>query len=333
MGHGGGQILRSALGLSSVTGRAIHLTHIRSRRKRPGLLRQHLAGVRAAAALTQAEVYGDELGSSALSFAPQAIRAGTYDFSVGSAGSTLLVLQAILPALLVTPKDFQIHLKGGTHNPSAPPLSFFEGALAPLLRHLGHEVRIHEHRAGFFPAGGGSITVHFRAATEAKPLCLLERGEAKDHRGIALLAKIPPSVGLRETQRLSENLSWPSEWTETREIRSPGPGNVLLAELHFTGLSEVFTAFGRRGKKAEKVADELSQAVRKYLASQAPVGPHLADQLMIPLALGAGGQYLTQELTGHGQSQIEILRLFLGLEVKIQPLGSGVKVTVPPWLR
>lgn len=155
IGEGGGQILRTALGLSMVTGQAFRIEKIRAGREKPGLLRQHLTAVNAAVAISGASVEGNVIGSRELLFLPGSTAAREYAFSIGSAGSMTLVLQTVLPALLTADAPSKLTLEGGTHNPFAPPIDFLEKAFLPLVGRMGPRVSVSLERAGFYPAGAG----------------------------------------------------------------------------------------------------------------------------------------------------------------------------------
>jgi RNA 3'-terminal phosphate cyclase (ATP) len=164
-GEGGGQILRSSLALAIVTGQPVRLSNIRAGRRKPGLMRQHLTAVNAAAAICGATVDGERIGATELTFTPGAVRAGEYQFSIGTAGSTTLVLQTVLLPLLTAGGPSRIVLEGGTHNPFAPPFDFLERAYLPLINRMGPNVRATLERPGFYPAGGGRIAIEIEPAT------------------------------------------------------------------------------------------------------------------------------------------------------------------------
>ena len=324
MGEGGGQILRSSLTLSLITGRPLRIDRIRAGRPRPGLRRQHLAAVTAAAEVGGAEVWGAALGSTRLSFAPGRTRSGDYYFSIGTAGSTTLVVETILPALLTADASSRLTVEGGTHNPQAPPFEFLARSFLPVLRQLGMCAVVELRRPGFFPAGGGLLEVTVEPLRSPKPLDLLERGEIRSCRARALVASLPEKIGQRELRRVHDELGWSKDSLEVIEVRnSRGPGNVLSLEIESDALTEVFTGFGRRGKRAEAVADEVIEEAKAYLASPAPVGPHLADQLLLPMALAGGGRFRTSTLTRHTSTNMEVLRSFLDLEVRASEEDDG----------
>lgn len=323
-GEGGGQILRTALTLSVVTGRPCRLVRIRAGRKNPGLQRQHLTAVRAAAAVGAAEVRGDELASQTLEFHPRGIRPGFHHFDIGTAGSTGLVLQTILPPLLTASGPSEILLEGGTHNPAAPPFEFLAEAFVPLLRRMGPEVDLQLERHGFYPAGGGRLCVTVRPAERLHPLSLRQRGELTRVSARALVARLPRLVAERELRVLGRSLGLAARDLEVREAEgSPGPGNAVTVRVECAELTEVFTRFGQKGVPAEAVAEQAAEDTRRYLESGAAVGPHLADQLLLPLALAGGGVFRTVPLTGHATTNLAVLRQFLPLPFGVDALAGG----------
>lgn len=329
-GEGGGQILRTALGLALVTGRPFQIRNIRARRKNPGLMRQHLAAVRAAAGIGQATVRGAALGSSALEFEPGGVKPGEFRFDTGSAGSVTLVLQTVLPALIAAAATSRLVLRGGTHNPFAPPAEFLERSFCPILAHMGPKVRIELRKHGFFPAGGGEIEVTVEPAGALGRLELMERGAARSQSARAIVSRLPSSIAERELRVLRQKLAWPDEAFVAQTVAdSPGPGNAILLEMAFEAVTEVVTAFGSRGMPAESVAHAAGEEARRYLASDAPVGPHLADQLLAPMALAGGGIFRATELTPHAVTNIETVQRFI--DVPIQTLrepGGAWRVSV-----
>jgi RNA 3'-terminal phosphate cyclase (ATP) len=312
-GEGGGQILRSSLALSIATGRAFRLVNIRAGRAKPGLMRQHLTCVQAAAAISGAEVSGASVGSREVLFSPGVVRAGAYQFQIGTAGGTTLVLQAVLPALLRAEGRSTVSVEGGTHNKAAPPFDFLERALVPLLNRAGANVSVRLVRHGFYPAGGGRVEVSIEPTREAKPLRLCERGAHVSTRAVAIVSRLSSSIARREIAVLRDRLALAEEQTRVVEVPDPiGPGNVAAVEVSYEHVTEVFSGVGEMGVSAELVARAIADEARKYIASQKPVGPHLADQLMVPLALLAGGEYSTGRLTEHARTNMEIVRAFGG---------------------
>lgn len=317
-GEGGGQILRSSLALSLITGKPFEIIKIRAGRKKPGLMRQHLAAVQAAVSVGAADVSGDTIGSQELIFAPKTVRAGAYRFAVGTAGSTTLVLQTILPALLVADIPSEITLEGGTHNPFAPPYSFVEKVFVPVLRRMGPEITMELERAGFYPAGGGCFTIKIQPVHQLQKIDIPERGRIIRHSAMAYVANLAKNIAERELKVLQGKLSWEPTCLETVEIRnSHGPGNIVTAEVESEHITEHFTGFGMRGVPAENVPIEMIDEIREYLAAGVPVGRHLADQLMIPMGMAGGGIFRTLPLTLHSITNMEIVKKFMDVHADV----------------
>ncbi len=326
-GEGGGQILRSSLALSLITGQPFRIVRIRAGRQKPGLLRQHLAAVAAAAAVGKAEVQGAALGSSELTFRPGRIHPGEHRFSVGSAGSATLVAQTVLPPLLIADAPSVLHLEGGTHNPAAPPYEFLERTFLPLLGRMGPKLEATLHRPGFYPAGGGELTLRINPVTPTprlEPLHLTERGAVRDVRVEAMVAGLPLSIAERETATALCLLDLPEESAEVHELSNAyGPGNAILVTIESEHLTEVFAGFGRRGVPAETVAAEVAEEARRYLEAGVPVGEHLADQLLLPLALVRSGSFITTEPSGHTTTNLDVIRRFLPIDFKVEEVAEG----------
>ena len=328
-GEGGGQILRTALALSLVTGQSFRVDKIRAGRPKPGLLRQRLTAVNAAAKIGSATVAGAVLGSQSLTFEPGKVLAGDYTFAVGTAGSATLVLQTVLPALLVGSTPSRLVLEGGTHNPFAPPFDFLQKTFLPILNRMGPKVSATLERHGFYPAGGGKFSVTIEPAPQLSPIVLTERGNIQRRLARAVYAALPRSVAERELRVISEKLGWTEDSLQTEQIaNSACPGNIVLVELESDALTEVFTGFGERGVLAERVAEKVVDEVREYLTSKAPVCEHLADQLLLPMALAGVGSFSTVKISRHTQTNIEIIAKFLPVGFSIQDQGNSVLVTV-----
>ena len=329
-GEGGGQILRTALGLSIVTGTPFTIDRIRAGREKPGLLRQHLTAVRAAQEVGAAEVSGAAIGSRVLTFRPGVVNPGVHSFSVGTAGSATLVLQTVLPALLLAKAPSTIRLEGGTHNAWAPPFDFLEKAFVPILARMGAKVSLKLERRGFYPAGGGRFTAAIEPCSRLGRLDLLERGTIRATRATAMVASLPSSIAQRELRVLERALSLDRTRLKALEDRdSAGPGNVLEVEIESEHLTELFTSFGEKRVSAEAVAERLAKDVREYLESGAPVGEYLADQLLIPLALAGGGSFATTPLSPHSTTNIDVIEKFLARKFTVErPSETQHRVSV-----
>ena len=332
-GEGGGQILRTSLAMSLVTSVPVRIINIRAGRKKPGLMRQHLTAVRAAAQFGHAAVEGADIGSQTLTFTPREVSPGEYHFAVGTAGSATLVLQTVLPALLTASGTSVLTLEGGTHNMGAPPFDFLQKTFLPLINRMGPKIDASLARHGFYPAGGGKFVVAITPAERLSGLELLERGEVIRQSARALVSKLPEHIGQRELDTIKQQLGWPDERLAVEEISSSrGPGNVVMVEIESTHVTEVFTAFGRRGVRAEDVARHAAEAAARYLAADVPVGEHLADQLLIPLALAGGSAFKTLAPTSHTRTNIEVLKRFLDVEIVMREYAADswlIELTTP----
>lgn len=325
-GEGGGQLLRSALSLAMVTGCPFTIKNIRAKRKNPGLMRQHLTAVHAAARVSAAEVQGDITGSSELVFHPRAIRPGHYEFSVGTAGSATLVFQTVLPALMTAGGESVLILSGGTHNPLAPPFPFLEKTFLPVVRRMGPRFDIALKKYGFYPAGGGEFSCTIYPTEKLESLRLMERGEFKRHHAYALVSNLPKHIAERELTVVQRKLNWPRESLTALEIKSHGPGNMVFIEAEFEHITEVFSDVGEVHKPAEEVAATVVHQYRKYIKSSAPAGEFLTDQLLLPLALAGSGEFKSIGLSLHARTQMDLIEMFMGVKFSVEKLEDGVVV-------
>lgn len=322
MGEGGGQVLRTSLALSMLTGTPVRLRNIRAGRARPGLMRQHLTAVHAAARISGARVEGAEVGSREISFAPGPVQPGDYRFDIGTAGSATLILQTLLPALLHASGPTTVTIEGGTHNPLAPPFEFLDRVFLPLIRRMGARVEAVLERPGFYPAGGGRFVATIQPAQSLSGLEILERGEVFGLRATALISSLPRHIAERELRHIEREAGWDRSALEVREVESLGPGNVLLLEVESEALTEIFAGFGEKGVRAEEVAERALAELDRYLAAGVPVGEHLADQLLAPLALAGSGSFLTLPLSLHATTQIDLIPRFLDVRIGVEEAGK-----------
>jgi RNA 3'-terminal phosphate cyclase (ATP) len=317
-GEGGGQILRTALALSLVTGRPFRIDGIRAGRQKPGLLRQHLTAVHAAADVSEARVSGADLGSRALSFEPSHVRGGEYRLAVGTAGSATLVLQAVLPALLTAREPSRLTLEGGTHNPYAPPFDFLAKTFVPILRRMGASVEVTLETYGFYPAGGGRLTATIEPCAKLGRLSLLDRGASQVH-ARAIVASLSANIAKRELRIVRERLGLERACCRVETVdASVGPGNVLMIVIDGESVSEVVTGFGVKGVSAEQVASDACDEVQAHLAAGVPVGIHLADQLLIPMAMAGGGTFRSLKPTAHTVTNADVIGRFLAVSITIE---------------
>ena len=311
VGEGGGQILRSALTLAMITGRPFRIRNIRANRAKPGLMRQHLVAVQAAAQVCGGEATGAALGSQDLMFVPGPVRGGDYEFAIGTAGSCTLVLQTVLPALLKADKPSTLRLAGGTHNPMAPPVQFLQRAWCPRVAEMGAHIDIQLERFGFYPAGG-AVLARVEPCAELRPRTWMTRGERRAAYAEAFVAGIPGQVAQRELECVGRAMNWGEDQLLVRGLPADqGPGNALMLTLDYEHATEVFTAFGEKSVTSEQVARQLVQRARHYLMSQAAFAEYLADQMMLPLALAGGGGFTLDEVSMHARTNAQVIEMFL----------------------
>jgi RNA 3'-terminal phosphate cyclase (ATP) len=328
-GEGGGQILRTSLSLSLATGKAFRIEKVRAGRERPGLLRQHLTAVLAAAEVGGAEVQGATLGSTELTFSPGPIRAGEYRFSVGTAGSGTLVFQTILPALMLASEPSRIVIEGGTHNNAAPPFDFLARTFVPLLERMGPKVQLQFERYGFYPAGGGRFCAEIQPAKALIGLHIGERGEIISRRSIGVVANLPRHIAQREVETVGKMLNWGSESFSVEESRnSAGPGNIVMIEIGSADVTEIFSAFGQVGLSAEKVASIAARDARGYLVSRAAAGEHLTDQLLLPIALAGAGSFTAEKINMHARTNMTVISQFLPVRFETREEDGFTRVNL-----
>jgi RNA 3'-terminal phosphate cyclase (ATP) len=317
-GEGGGQILRTSLSLSMVTGQPFEILDIRKGRKKPGLQPQHLTCVRAAKQIASAEVRGDELGSTSLTFQPHSVKAGQYHFNVaeerGSAGSSSLVLQAILLPLSFGKEESKVTIEGGTHVAWSPPFHYMNQVFSPLLSPLGFSFSFHIEKWGWYPKGGGVIQVTIAPyKKQQKCLELHERGALKEIQGLSVVSHLPLSIAERQRKEAGKILSSRNLKVnmQLEEAPSLGAGTFLFLHTMFENSAAGFSALGKRGKRAEEVGREAAQELLLFLDSGAALDPHSADQL-IPYLASIGGKHVfsTSFITQHLLTNIWVVRKF-----------------------
>ena len=322
-GEGGGQVLRTALSLSMVTGTPFRISKIRASRERPGLMAQHLTAVKAAKAVSSAQVEGDHEGSTELTFTPGVIGNGKFFYAVGTAGSTTLVLQTVLPALMLAPGPSEITLEGGTHNPFAPPFDFLAQTFLPTLGRMGPTFNATLERYGFYPKGGGRLKVNIEPVETLTALELPERGQNTQLRARALVSGLSMSFAIRELDIIAQELGLDAGSVKPESIEAESAGNVVCIEAQSDEITEIFTAFGKRGITPEEFAEEALTDAREYLASTAPVGKYLADQLLLPMALAGGGRFRTVKPTRHTATNADVIKKFLDVQIQLAQLEDG----------
>jgi len=325
LGEGGGQVLRTSLSLAVVTGQAFTIENIRAGRQRPGLMRQHLTCVKAAAEICGGEAEGAELGSSALTFTPGRVKAGTYKFAIGTAGSTTLVAQTILPALMLADGPSHIELTGGTHNMQCPPFDFLERVFLPHIQAMGVGIDVRLHRRGFFPAGGGQWVMDITPVDRLKPIEVTKRGAFKSLTAEAIVSQLPKSIASRELKVIGERLELPYEaLSVVEDTTTLGPGNIVQVMTEYEHVAEIFSGFGKMGVSAENIGKNTAKSAKRFINSEAAVGPYLADQLLLPMALAGGGSFTALRPSRHTTTNIDTIKSFLKVDIKLVEGDQGV---------
>jgi RNA 3'-terminal phosphate cyclase (ATP) len=334
-GEGGGQILRTSLALSILTQRPLHMTNIRAGRAKPGLRRQHLACVDAAARLCNARVEGATLSSQEIVFEPNAITTTELVVDIGTAGSTTLVVQTVLVPAIAAGHALRLTVKGGTHNPLAPPFDFLDRVYAPHLRAMGADLTLRLDRHGFATGGHanvekddhnrGQLTIEIHAS-HLRPIQLLETTPIASRHATAIVSRLPTHVADRELGVVRERLGFLHADCEVRDVQSGGTANVLLLEVEQqSGARELVTVHGEKGLRAETVAERACDELAAFVAANVPVGEHLADQLLLPLAVAGGGAFRAAPLSLHATTNIDTIRAFLELPIHV---GNDGIVTI-----
>lgn len=323
VGEGGGQILRTSLALSCITATPLHLTRIRAGRAKPGLRPQHLACVRAAAQISGARVEGDHVGSRELRFRPKKVRGGDFGFQIGTAGSTALVLQTVLLplALCGSKRHSTVRIGGGTHNDHAPPLDFLKYAWLPVLERMGLRVELSMEQPGFYPKGGGSLVARIHPGRPGR-LELPKRGALQGLIGRVVMSGLPRAAADQALAGLRRQLTLQD--TVVESFSGP-PGLAVMVEVQSRCVTELFSGLATRGRGIDEAATSVAAQALAYLAQPEPVGPHLADQLLLPMALGQGGAFRTVRPSLHTTTNVHIIQKFLDVHIEV-----GAETRVEP---
>ncbi|MCB0344136.1 MAG: RNA 3'-terminal phosphate cyclase [Bdellovibrionales bacterium] len=325
IGEGGGQVLRTSLSLSMLTGKPFRIRNIRAGRRKPGLLRQHLTAVTASAEICSAKIKGAEIGSSTLKFTPDKVRPGDYIFSIGSAGSTSLVLQTLLPALILADSPSTLVIEGGTHNPMAPPFDFLQHSFMPLISRMGPQVNAILDRPGFYPAGGGRIRVNISPVAELAPLNLIKRGGLRSIQAQVVISGLDQQIAKREIKVIREQLELDRDHAVMRDLGTEyGPGNLALVNVASDALTVVLCSFGEKNTRAETVAAGVCAQAKAYLRSDAAVDRCLADQLLIPFSLSPGSRFSTLDPSSHTLTNAAVIKSFLDVDIRYVEISDGL---------
>lgn len=322
-------MVRNSCALSLVTGEPFRIANIRARRSKPGLMRQHVTAVEAAAAISGSECTGLAVGSSELTFRPGRTVPGEYHFAVGTAGSTGLVLQTVLMPLALSSAPSRLVLEGGTHNMLAPPFEFIERTFLPIINRMGPQVSARLVRHGFYPRGGGRIEVEIVPAPLV-PIDCTDRGERLGVSARAVFSALPGEIAERMIRSAKRDLAdWPEDAFRLHQVDADqGPGIILLLEARYEYLTEIVSAFGQLGVTAERLAKTSTARLQGYMNSSAFAGPYLADQLVLPFVLASGGTFTTVKPSQHLLTAIDIARTFTDRRMKITRQGENHLIAI-----
>ncbi|OGW52725.1 MAG: hypothetical protein A2Z60_05425 [Nitrospirae bacterium RIFCSPLOWO2_02_42_7] len=342
-GEGGGQILRSALALSIILSRPIEIINIRKGRKKGGLQPQHLTCVNACRDISGAYVDGNEIGSTTLRFNPKGIKSGSFMFDVaekrGSAGSTSLVLQTLLPPLILSkfgdtspvfPKKIgevspsyhtRLTIKGGTHVPWSPPFHYLKEIFLPVIEKMGCNVRLSIDKWGWYPKGGGIVHADINPVPKLKGITLNDRGKLIRIYGLSVVSNLPLSIAERQRSEGVKVLKDLTNDIDIDVVTSPsiGKGTFFFIIAEYEGIKTGFSSLGAIGKSAEDVTREACKDFLDYHKAEGAVDPHLADQIIPYIALADGpSSFTTTKITRHLITNIWTVKQLMNINIKIE---------------
>src|SRR4030066_2405046 len=333
-GEGGGQVLRTSLSLSCLLNKPFRIFNIRTKRKKPGLMPQHLMGIRALKLISNARVEGDSVGSTELVFEPGEVKAGDYFFDIGTAGSTSLLLQAIILPLIFAKHTSSLPLKGGTHVPFSPPFHYISGVFIPILNKLGIEVKATIESYGFYPKGGGKVHVEIKTADKIEAANYLERGQLTKVYGLSGVGNLPLSIAERQKNAALTNLVSLGIHAEieTISVSTPGQGTFIFLVAETENCLAGFSSVGERGKTGESGREEAAKKFLDYYSTSACLDRHLADQIVLYLGVAKGeSSFTTAEISGHLLTNLWVIKEFLGIQYAVEgEIGKPGKVTINP---
>ena len=314
-GEGGGQILRLALALSSITRKPFKIEKIRSGRPKPGLQAQHLTSVNALAHLTNAAVEGANLGSTELFFSSKNITGGYYTFDIGTAGSITLLMQTLLPALLFADRQSNLTLIGGTHVKHSPSIDYFNNVFLPVVRKMGVNAEIDIQEFGWFPKGRGKAILYTKPS-KLSAIEIVEKSNLISINAFASQSNLPDDILTREEEGVRTVFPGATFNKKLLPSASAGTGLTLWAEYDNTILG--VDSLGKKGLRAEQLGSSTAKELSKCIKSKGAVDPWMGDQLLIYMALASGNSKIkVPRITGHINSCLEIIPMFTGVEFKI----------------
>jgi RNA 3'-terminal phosphate cyclase (ATP) len=312
--EGGGQILRSSLTLSIITGQAIEIRNIRARRPKPGLCPQHLTCVKASASICGAQLEGAELGSQHLIFIPDKVKPGHYSFAIGTAGSVMLVFQTVLLPLVLSQGASEVTLIGGTHVPWSPCFHYIDLVFRPTVSAMGISFKMELERWGYYPKGGGIVRTRILPSKGLSPFKpAFQREERVRVKAISATARLLDHVRKRQSARVKSALEDRAVKVEIKELEGSAlcPGSLLFCWISGQGRYGGFTGLGAKGKPAEKVADEAVSGLLSFLDSGAACDKYLSDQILLPAVLAGGeSHWTTDSISNHFHTNVWVTECF-----------------------
>ena len=341
--EGGGQLLRTSLAMSTLCARPFRMEHIRAHRPQSGLRAQHSTAAQAMTELCGATSTGVSVGSDAMSFAPTHLPSGEHALSIGTAGSTSLVLHTIFYPMALSEEGGSLQLYGGTHGAFAPTWDYLEAVWQPLLKQCGLAVEMELPYYGLYPRGGGQLNVTIPGGQRPLPVRWLERPALTRLVVRTLIAGPDELEGRADSDgELEEEIGGAAaEWLERmgytveRELHSrkaSSPGVLVYVFCEFGEMRAGFTVWSRKHQKAsEALGSEVASLALRFLSSGAVLDEHAADQLLLPLSLAPGDSvFTTPEVTAHLRSNAALLEQFLPWrKIRFEECSEGmVKVSI-----
>jgi RNA 3'-terminal phosphate cyclase (ATP) len=318
-GEGGGQILRTALSLSCITGYRLKLFNIRKGRKRPGLMPQHITCINAVSLISHAQVSGNNRGSTELIFSPGKIRSGNYIFDIKTAGSCSLVLQTLLPTLIFADKLSNVTIKGGTHVPFSPAYHYISEVFLPMLNRVGIKVGSSINTYGFYPKGGGEVNFRIYPVEKIKGINLTSRATLRSIHGYSGVSRLPTSIAERQKKSAMQNLTPLSAEIQVMDVPSPGEGTFVFLKAEYENNMAGISSLGKKGKPAEEVGREAAEQLMDFHKTSACLDPHLSDQIVIYLSLARqDSSFTTSCITQHLITNLWVIEKFFNIRYEIE---------------
>ena len=326
-GEGGGQILRTSVSLAALTMKPVRVSNIRAGRPKPGLKRQHMAGIQLTGELVDASIEGLNVGSTEVIFTPQRRKGGSFSIDVGTAGSISLILQAVLPPAVLAPEPVVFHIRGGTDVKWSPPVDYLKNVFVQVLGRLGPIVEIEQKKRGHYPKGGGEVLCRVTPVKELKALELVDFAELSSVTGISHCVRLPSHVAERQAAAAAQMISKKLRIAASIETESyskrddphlgPGSGIVLWAD-DANGTRLGADSLGDRGVRAEEVGIKAAkQLVREFSTGKA-IDSHLCDMIVPYLAVASGKSRIgISEITSHLTTNLWTLKQILETEMNL----------------